>query len=59
MIKPNAEDKLSFWLRYEFLPRQSDGSIWKDKPAAETALHFLQVQQEELERLKAFDPDGY
>lgn len=47
--------ELERWLRYDFLPRQSDGAIWKGKPVAETALHFLQTQQDEIERLKRYD----
>lgn len=55
MSDPSAE--LERWLRYEFLPRQSDGAIWKGKPAAEVALHFLQEQQELIERLRMYEPE--
>lgn len=55
MNDPLAE--LERWLRYDFLPRQRDGAIWKGKPAAETALHFLKEQQERIEHLQRYEPE--
>jgi len=40
-------NELEHWFRYDFLPRQVDGAIWKGKPIAEAALHFLREIVEE------------
>lgn len=48
--------ELEHWFRYEFLPRHPDGAMWRDKPIAEAALHFL---KESKERQEARDWNDY
>lgn len=53
---PEQLSEFERWMRYDFLPKQSDGAMWRGKPAGEAAMHYLQALQDRIEHMFR---DGY
>lgn len=52
-------DELDRWLRYEFLPRQTDGALWRSKPPAEAAKHYLEELTERIARMSEYGEEEF